>query len=60
MEGVGETARDSTGGGEAGELGATRDAIEGGEVGLSSEGEIEKRKDRGTEGEGDTVDEGGA
>ena len=60
MEGVGETAGDSTGGGEAEELGATGDATEGGETGVSSEEEPRKRKDRGTEEEGDTVEEGGA
>ena len=60
MEVEGETVGDSTGGGEVVELGATEDATGDGEVGVVSEEETGKRKDRGTEGEGDSVEEGGA
>ena len=57
---MGETAGDSTCGRETGELGATGGATEGGDAGVSSEEKTGKRKDRGTEGEGDTVEEGEA
>ena len=60
MEEAGETAGNSTDGRGTKELGATGDATEGGEAGVSSEEGTGKRKDRGTEGEGDTVEEGEA
>ena len=60
VEEVGETAGESTGVREAEERGATGDTTEGGEAGVSSEGKTGKWKDRGTEGEDDTVEEGEA
>ena len=55
-----ETAGGSAGGEEIVGIGVTGDSREGEEADESSEGETGKRKDRGTNGEGDTVEVGGA